>query len=171
LNLSSSGLVSGTPSTAGTFAFTLKVSDSKGLSDTQALSITVAAAPPPPPATGNADMALTTFNATATSVTKGQAAGFNFVLKNNGNDVAKNARFVLPMPANTTWVSGAAECVSSATQVTCSFGDLKKGESRNRYVYLRPAVAGNLTVMGTALSDTGDSLATNNSKTINLTVK
>ena len=170
LSLSSSGLVSGTPSTAGTFAFTLKVSDSKGLSDTQALSITVAAAPPPP-ATGNADMALTTFKATATSVNKGSAAGFNFVLQNNGNDLAKNARFVLPMPANTTWVSGAAECVPSTVEVVCSFGDLAKGQSRNRYIYLRPAVAGSLTLTGEATSGTGDSNTTNNSKTVTLTVK
>jgi uncharacterized repeat protein (TIGR01451 family) len=116
-------------------------------------------------------MALTTFKATTASVTKGSSAGFNFVLKNNGNDVAKNARFVLPMPANTTWVSGGAECIPSATEVVCSFGDLAKGQSRNRYIYLRPAVAGSLTVTGTTTSDTGDSNVTNNSKTITLTVK
>ena len=134
--------------------------------------MTVAAAPPPPPpTTGNADMALTTFKATATSVTKGSSAGFNFVLKNNGNDVAKNARFVLPMPANTTWISGAAECVPAAAEVVCSFGDLAKGVSRNRYIYLRPAVAGSLTLNGKAVSDTGDSSITNNSKTVTLTVK
>ncbi|WP_287602086.1 cellulase family glycosylhydrolase [Thiothrix sp.] len=169
LSLSAAGVISGTPSTSGTASFSVKVTDSKGLSDTQALSMTVAAAPPP--TTGNADMALTTFNATATSVTKGSSAGFNFVLKNNGNDVAKNARFVLPMPANTTWISGAAECVPAATEVVCSFGDLAKGVSRNRYIYLRPAVAGSLTLNGKAVSDTGDSSITNNSKTVTLTVK
>lgn len=172
LSLSAAGVISGTPSTSGTASFSVKVTDSKGLSDTQALSMTVAAAPPPPPpTTGNADMALTTFKATATSVTKGSSAGFNFVLKNNGNDVAKNARFVLPMPANTTWISGAAECVPAAAEVVCSFGDLAKGISRNRYIYLRPAVAGSLTLNGKAVSDTGDSSITNNSKTVTLTVK
>ena len=169
LSLSAAGVISGTPSTSGTASFSVKVTDSKGLSDTQALSMTVAAAPPP--TTGNADMALTTFNATATSVTKGSSAGFNFVLKNNGSDVAKNARFVLPMPANTTWISGAAECVPAAAEVVCSFGDLAKGVSRNRYIYLRPAVAGSLTLNGKAVSDTGDSSITNNSKTVTLTVK
>ena len=172
LSLSAAGVISGTPSTSGTASFSVKVTDSKGLSDTQALSMTVAAAPPPPPpTTGNADMALTTFKATATSVTKGSSAGFNFVLKNNGNDVAKNARFVLPMPANTTWISGAAECVPATAEVVCSFGDLAKGVSRNRYIYLRPAVAGSLTLNGKAVSDTGDSSMTNNSKTVTLTVK
>ncbi|MDD5395538.1 MAG: hypothetical protein PHE17_21150, partial [Thiothrix sp.] len=166
---STAGVLSGTPTTASTSNFSAKVTDSKGVSDTQALSLTINAAPS---TTGNADMALTTFKATATSVTKGSAAGFNFVLKNNGNDVAKNARFVLPMPANTTWVSGgAAECVPSTTEVVCSFGDLAKGVSRNRYVYLRPAVAGSLTLNGKAVSDTGDSSTANNSKAVTLTVK
>jgi hypothetical protein len=169
LSLSTAGVISGTPTATGTTSFSVKVTDGKGLSDTQALSLVVNTAPPP--ATGNADMALTTFTATATSVTKGTAAGFNFVLKNNGNDVAKNARFALPMPANTTWVSGAAECVPSATEVVCSFGDLAKGVSRNRYIYLRPATLGTLTFNGKAVSDTGDSVATNNSKTVTLTVK
>ncbi|QTR51580.1 cellulase family glycosylhydrolase [Candidatus Thiothrix anitrata] len=171
LSLSTVGVISGTPSTSGTASFSVQVTDSKGLSDTQALSITVATAPPPPPASGNADMALTTFTATAVSVNKGNSAGFNFVLKNNGNDLAKNARFVLPMPANTTWVSGAAECVPSTVEVVCSFGDLAKGQSRNRYIYLRPAVAGSLIVTGTTTSDTGDSNMANNSKTVTLTVK
>ncbi|MBJ6610620.1 MAG: cellulase family glycosylhydrolase [Candidatus Thiothrix moscowensis] len=168
LSLSAAGVISGTPTTAGTASFSVKVTDDQGLSDIQALSLTIAAAPP---VTGNADMALTTFKATATSVTKGSSAGFNFVLKNNGNDVAKNARFVLPMPANTTWISGAAECVPAAAEVVCSFGDLAKGVSRNRYIYLRPAVAGSLTLNGKAVSDTGDSSITNNSKTVTLTVK
>ncbi|MBU0655975.1 MAG: cellulase family glycosylhydrolase [Gammaproteobacteria bacterium] len=171
LSLSSGGLVSGTPSTAGTFTFTLKVSDSKGLSDTQSLSMTVTAAPPPPPATGNADMALTKFKATSTKPKAGAALGFNFVLKNNGKDVAKNARFVLPMPANTIWVSGAAECVPSTEEVVCSFGDLKKGQSRNRYIYLRPAVAGSLSLTAAVTSDTGDGKTGNNAKTVTLNVK
>ena len=169
LLLSAAGVISGTPSASGTASFSVKVTDSKGLNDTQTLSMTIATAPPP--ATGNADMALTTFNSTATSVNKGSSIGFNFVLKNNGNDLAKNARFVLPMPANTTWVSGAAECVNSSVEVVCSFGDLAKGQSRNRYIYLRPAVAGSLTITGTATSNTGDNNTSNNSKTVTLPVK
>ncbi|MBU0656204.1 MAG: cellulase family glycosylhydrolase [Gammaproteobacteria bacterium] len=168
LSLSTAGVLSGTPTTAGTSSFSVKVTDGKNLSDTQTLGLAINAAPP---ATGNADMALTTFRATATKPKAGAAVGFNFVLKNNGKGVAKNARFVLPMPANTAWVSGAAECVSSAAEVVCSFGDLAKGVSRNRYIYLRPAVAGKLTLNGKAVSDTGDSSTANNSKAVTLTVK
>ncbi|QLQ32823.1 MAG: cellulase family glycosylhydrolase [Candidatus Thiothrix singaporensis] len=168
LNMDSSGTISGTPTTAGTFNFTLMVSDSAGASDTQPISMSIAAAPV---LTGDADMALTRFRATKTTVNKGSAAEFNFVLLNNGNDVARNARFVLPMPPDTTWVSGTAECTPSATEVVCSFGDLSKGTSRNRYIYLRPTVAGSLTVTGQALSDTGDSNPGNNSVSISLTVQ
>jgi parallel beta-helix repeat protein len=41
LSLSSSGLLSGTPTTAGTYSFTVKVTDVDGDIDTQALSLTV----------------------------------------------------------------------------------------------------------------------------------
>ena len=42
------GEISGTPGASGTFNFTVQVTDSFPLSDTQALSITIAAAPVPP---------------------------------------------------------------------------------------------------------------------------
>lgn len=163
LSLSSSGALTGTPTAAGTFSFSLAVMDSNGKSDSQAVNMTVVAAPV---VAGNADMALTRFRATSSSVKLGVAAGFNFVLKNNGNDIAKNARFVLPIPSNMSWVSGASECSATATEVTCSFGDLAKGVSRNRYIYLRQSATGSYALTGSALSDTGDSLMSNNSVTV-----
>ncbi len=48
LTLSSGGVISGTPSTPGTFNFTVQATDTFPQSDTQALSITIAAAPVPP---------------------------------------------------------------------------------------------------------------------------
>ncbi len=144
------------------------IADSNGSNNQASDSVTVTA---PPPTTANADLALTTFKASTTSPAKGTSVGFNFVLKNNGNDVASNTRFVLPLPGNMTWVSGASECGATATQVTCSFGNLAKGVSRNRYVYLRPSVAGSMTVTGNALSDTADSNTGNNSKSVTLAVK
>jgi large repetitive protein len=49
LNLNSTtGAISGTPTTAGTSSFTIRVADARGQSDTQALSITIGTAPPPP---------------------------------------------------------------------------------------------------------------------------
>ena len=49
LNLNqSTGAISGTPTAVGTSSFTVRVADSGGQSDTQALSITINATPPPP---------------------------------------------------------------------------------------------------------------------------
>ena len=46
LALSPTGTISGTPTTQGTFNFTVSVTDSLGQSDTQALSIVINSAPP-----------------------------------------------------------------------------------------------------------------------------
>jgi large repetitive protein len=50
----STGLLAGTPTTAGTYSFTVKVTDSAGLSDTEPVSLTIVAGPSmtfgPPPA-------------------------------------------------------------------------------------------------------------------------
>src|SRR6188474_2812453 len=49
LNLNqSTGAISGTPTVAGTSSFTIGVTDARGQSDTQALSITIGQVPPPP---------------------------------------------------------------------------------------------------------------------------
>ncbi len=49
LNLNpTTGAIEGTPTTAGTSSFTVRVQDSGGQSDTQALSITINTTPPPP---------------------------------------------------------------------------------------------------------------------------
>lgn len=45
---STTGLISGTPSTSGTFNFTIQISDSLSLSDTESLSIIIGAAPVSP---------------------------------------------------------------------------------------------------------------------------
>lgn len=168
LSLSSAGVISGTPTAAGTPSFSVKVTDSNGLTDTQALSLVINAAPP---VTGNADMALTLFKATKTAVKTGVAAEFSFTIKNNGNDAATNARFSLPLPTGMVWVSGAGECSAASGNVTCNFGNLAKSASRTRYIYLRPTVAGSHTLEGVASSDKGDSNMTNNSKTVTLTAQ
>jgi hypothetical protein len=45
---STTGAISGTPTTAGPSSFTVRLADARGQSDTQALSITIGAVPPPP---------------------------------------------------------------------------------------------------------------------------
>jgi hypothetical protein len=57
LTLHSSGAISGTPTRAGTFAFTVRVVDSTGLAVTQAMSITIDPAPVTPASTPAAPVA------------------------------------------------------------------------------------------------------------------
>lgn len=165
LSLGTAGVISGVPSATAVASFTLKVTDGNGLTSTKALSLSVVSAP-----AGNADMALTAFTTPAATVAKGAATGFSFTAKNNGASAAANARFELPLPVNMAWVSGPTECTSSTTQVTCSFGSLAKGVSRTRIIYLRPATAGTVTLTGKAISDTADSVSTNDTASISLTV-
>lgn len=175
LSLAGNGLISGTPTTAGGSSFTVAVTDAHGAADSQALSSSISAAPPPPPPppSGQADMALTSFKATKASLTVGAAAEFSFTSRNNGSAAASNARFVLPLPAGLSWVKGGngTECSATVSQVTCSFGSLAKGNSRTRYLYLRPTVAGSRTLTGQALSDTADSNLANNSATVIVTAR
>ena len=48
LALAANGTVSGTPTKAGTYDFTVKVTDAKGETATQALTIVIISPPPPP---------------------------------------------------------------------------------------------------------------------------
>ena len=82
LSLSSGGAITGTPTAAGTYNFTLKVVDSTGLTATQAQTITIApdCAPPPSPALSLTKVATeSSFNAV------GQTIHYTIVAKNTGN--------------------------------------------------------------------------------------
>lgn len=171
LSLDSAGTLAGTPTLAGTANFTVRLTDSRGQADSQALALTIGAAPPP---TGSqADMSLTVFKATKAVVTRGTAAEFSFTVKNLGSSTAGNARFVLPLPGGLAWVKGGSgsECQASTTQVTCSFGSLAGGASRTRYLYLRPATAGVYPLTGSALADATDPNPGNNSSSVSLTAQ
>ncbi len=50
--LAANGTVSGTPTKAGIYDFTVKVTDAKGQSATQALTIVIISPPPPPKTPG-----------------------------------------------------------------------------------------------------------------------
>ncbi len=52
LSLSTAGVISGTPTVAGTFNFTVRVAAANGQSAQRALSISISAGPPPPPPGG-----------------------------------------------------------------------------------------------------------------------
>ncbi|KOR31030.1 conserved repeat domain protein [Achromatium sp. WMS2] len=117
---------------------------------------------PPPSDIGNADLAITKFNAVSSTPKLGRAVGFNFIVKNNGTAQALNTTVTLPIPAGMSWVSGPGECIPTTTIVRCEFGTLNLGASRNRYVYLRANQTGSIDVNVKAAADNKDSNPANN---------
>jgi len=160
------------PTTAGSVTLTGTAGSDTQDPDTanNAASVVLTVAAPPPPAGSTADLVLTQFKASSLTPKTGSAAEFIFIIKNLGTDAAANTRFVLPLPAGLSWVSGPAECSVAASAVVCSYGSLAKNASRTRYLYLRPAAAGAMVLTGSALADTQDPVPANNAKTLNLTV-
>ncbi|MBV5276188.1 MAG: DUF11 domain-containing protein [Lamprocystis purpurea] len=160
------------PTTAGSLTLTGTAGSDTQDPDTanNAASVALTVAASPPPAGQTADLVLTQFKATSLTPKAGSAAEFIFIIKNLGTDAAANARFVLPLPAGLSWVSGPAECSVAASEVVCSYGSLAKNASRTRYLYLRPAAAGAMVLTGSAQADTQDPVPGNNAKTLNLTV-
>ena len=163
------------PSAAGLLtldaSLTSNTADPDGSDNQASVTVDVVAVPPPPPPSGEvADLVLTRFKSTTRTPRVGRAAGFQFILKNLGADPAVDTRFVVPIPAGMSWVSGPSECSNDGAELVCSFGDLAAGASRNRYFYLRPAAAGGYTLDGSVVSDTSDTNAVNNGLAVSIEV-
>ncbi len=98
------GVISGTPGASGTFNFTVQVTDSFPLSDTQALSITIGAAPVPP-------------NITTTSLPDGtMGTVYNRTLQRSGGTAPFTWSFTgtLPPDLNLNPVTGVISGTPSA---------------------------------------------------------
>jgi uncharacterized repeat protein (TIGR01451 family) len=95
LSLSSAGAITGTPTAAGTFKFTLKVVDSTGLTDTQAQIITIA-----PDGCPTMDK-----EADSPMVTPGGLAGYRITVTNRSRrHIARNLWICDRIPRNMTFV-------------------------------------------------------------------
>jgi uncharacterized repeat protein (TIGR01451 family) len=94
LSLSSGGAITGTPTAAGTFKFTLKVADSTGLTATQAETITIAAG------------GCATIDKTADSrtVMAGGLAGYRITVNNGSRHTLRNLWACDRMPKHMTFV-------------------------------------------------------------------
>lgn len=161
------------PTAAGSLVLTGSVSsdtqDPHSANNSARLTLTITA--PPPPVKQTADLTLSRFKAATLTPKVGSAAQFSFVLKNLGASTAAKTRFVLPLPAGMSWISGPSECRVAASQVVCTYGSLAKQASRTRYIYLRPAASGAISLTGRAESDTADPVPGNNAVTVNLNVQ
>jgi uncharacterized repeat protein (TIGR01451 family) len=94
LSLSSGGAITGTPTEAGTFKFTMKVADSTGLTATQAQTITIASG------------GCATIDKTADSrtVMAGGMAGYQITVTNGSRHTARNLWICDRIPRHMTFV-------------------------------------------------------------------
>lgn len=139
LSLSSAGVISGTPTAAGTKSFTVKVTDSSAAhegtcSQTKQLSITIA----PPP------ISISLAPATQTNIDQGQSVNFTATVNNDSAN------------KGVTWAVSGATCTGSAC------GALANTTSLAATYNAPTTVSANMTVMvqATSVADTSKSTST-----------
>lgn len=104
LALSSNGVISGTPAAAGSFTFTVDVTDAGGVSVSKELTLVVAAAPAGPPVITDPDrdktVSVVNGNTVTLSVTARNATAFKWQLNDGGGwadiDGASAASYITP---------------------------------------------------------------------------
>jgi uncharacterized repeat protein (TIGR01451 family) len=96
LSLSSAGEITGTPTAAGTFHFTLKVVDARRRTARQAQSITIAPGCGPPP--------IVDKEADSPTVTAGGLAGYRITVTSRSRHTARNLWICDRIPSHMTFV-------------------------------------------------------------------
>ncbi len=84
----STGLLSGTPTTAGLYSFTVRVTDSFGLTATQSLNVTVAVGP-----------LVISASASASTVAQGANLGYTVTITNTAASAYSGVTFSIPLSA------------------------------------------------------------------------
>ena len=128
LSLSSGGAITGTPTAAGTYNFTMKVVDSTGLTATRAQTITIApgcAAPPPPPPPVQHPSITIKKSPSSQTVAHGGTATFHITVTNNGDVTLTNVNVSDPRSANCNRDLGTLAAGASQTY-TCTRSNVRK---------------------------------------------
>jgi uncharacterized repeat protein (TIGR01451 family) len=121
LSLSSGGAITGTPTAAGTFNFTMKLVDSTGLTATQAQTIIISPGCAPP---ANPSIAIEKSPSSQT-VALGGTATFHITVTNNGNVTLTNVNVSDPLSANCNRDLGTLAVGASQTY-TCTRSNVRK---------------------------------------------
>ncbi|MGI8785711.1 MAG: hypothetical protein ACR2L2_18920 [Acidobacteriota bacterium] len=99
---------------------------------------------------------------------------YTLTIRNNGPATATGVVVTDPLPAGVTFVSATpvlpATCSFSNGTVTCSFGSISNGDSKQVQIVVRPTAAGTLTNTATVTRNENDPVASNNSSTATTTV-
>jgi uncharacterized repeat protein (TIGR01451 family) len=162
----STGVLTGTPTTAGSFLFGTQAQDSaSGIATNTTCSITVAAA--------QADVSIT--KSGPASVVQHANITYTMTVANAGPSPAANVIVGDNLPAGTTFVSAAASPAGSSCSgtntVSCSLGTLAVGGSATVVlVVVSPNSPGPVVNTATVASDTLDTNLANNTSTATVTV-
>lgn len=165
----STGVISGTPTAAGTYDLSATATDDDGVSNASSFSIVVA----PPP---SADLSITK-NANTTLPRVGDLVTFTIVGTNNGS-LSSQMTISDTLPSGLTWVSdsensGAFSCSNAGNTVTCTgSNNFSTGSSVTVTIVARVVSTGTIVNTATITSANGvnDGNTTNNSASVTLNV-
>ena len=160
LSLSSGGAITGTPTAAGTYNFTMKVVDSTGLTATQAQTIIIAPeCPPPPPARARLDIDKRTRTRFARP---GDLVTYRITVRNRGSAPARGLRACDRAPRVLRFVRSTARVRRAAGRRRCVvISALQPGQRRTfRVTFRLRANVATLTVTNRAIAGRARDTAT-----------
>lgn len=159
LTLSSAGVLSGTPSSAGSHQFTVTATGSSGATASQQNTVTISAETPPPspPPAARADLAVH-LSASPNPVKSGRELTYTVVVSNAGPDTARPVRMTDVLPGATQFTTIAPgpgwSCttppVGTSGTLTCDALALASGTSSSISFTVRVVSSGKSTVTNTA---------------------
>ncbi|MCG3149754.1 MAG: hypothetical protein PCFJNLEI_03219 [Verrucomicrobiae bacterium] len=160
LALETTGELSGTPTAAGTFAFTVTATDSTGCTGSRLYSLVVIPA---------ANLALTmTGNPNPVVVTSNLT--YSLTITNLGPSSATGVTVVDELPAGVDFVAASSGCGESNGVVTCDLGTVASGASVFINIVVAPTTSGTLSNQATVSSAVLDLNVTNNLASVTTTV-
>jgi uncharacterized repeat protein (TIGR01451 family) len=164
---SSSGVLTWTPNTTGTFAITVKVTDdgTPNLTETKTFTMTVLPS--------EADLAISQTES-ADPITEGNTLSYTLTVNNLGPAAANQVQLINTLPANVSLNSVTGTdwaCNQSGNTVTCDLAALAVGTTANPItVTVLANSSGTLNNTATVSSSVTDPNSANNSRTATTTV-
>jgi len=152
-----SGILSGTPTAASTFTFTVSATNGVGTpATTTSLKIAVAAL-------GTADLAVTVTG--PASIKLGGTITYSLNISNAGPSTAAQVVGTLTLPPGTTFVSATPAVSPVNGRVSWTQPSLSKGSAIHWKLTVKPATTGSYTSTGSASANSNDPNTANNSAT------
>lgn len=108
----------------------------------------------------------TTGSLTSNNVWIGNQLSYQWIVKNNGPDVAINTQLISNVPTNATFVgytAGQGSCSYASGQISCSLGTLAVSASVTVIITIVPTESKQIVLTGTSSSNQTDLVLSNNS--------